>query len=71
VRPVTDDYHGIKVTDPYRYMENLNNLEVQAWMKAQNDYTGAALSGIPGRRQLLVRIRELDHSVSQVSAWRL
>lgn len=44
VRPVTDDYYGTKVVDPYRYMENVNDPEVQAWMKAQNDYTRAMLN---------------------------
>jgi len=71
VRPIADDYYGTKVVDPYRYMEDLNNAEVQAWMKAQNDYTRAVLARIPGREPLLARIRELDRSVPQVEAWRL
>ena len=71
VRPVTDDYFGTKVVDPYRYMENLKNPQVQAWFKGQDDYTRAVLAKIPGRSQLLAHIRELDQSVSQVSAWRL
>lgn len=62
VRPVTDDYFGIKVVDPYRYMENLKDPQVQAWMKAQNDYTRAALDSIPGREKLLVRIQQLSKS---------
>jgi prolyl oligopeptidase len=62
VRPVTDDYYGTKIVDPYRYMENLKDPEVQAWMKAQNDYTRAVLARVPGRLQLLARIRELDQS---------
>src|ERR1700748_3797636 len=37
VRPVTTDYFGTAVTDNYRYMENLQDPQVQAWMKAQND----------------------------------
>jgi prolyl oligopeptidase len=71
VKPVTDDYFGTKVVDPYRYMENLEDPEVQAWMKAQNDRARAALKSIPGREQLLARIRELDQSVPQVQAERL
>jgi prolyl oligopeptidase len=71
VKPVTDDYYGTKVVDPYRYMEDLNDPEVQAWMKAQNDYTRAVLSRIPGRPQLLARTRQLDQSVPQVQAERL
>ncbi len=71
VRPVTDDYYGTKVADPYRYMENLKDQEVQAWMKAQNDYTRSVLAEIARRQQLLARIRELDQSGPQVGATRL
>jgi len=71
VRPVTDDYFGTKVVDPYRYMENLKDPEVQAWFAGQNDYTRAVLANIPGRAQMLARIRELDQSVPRVTATRL
>lgn len=71
VRPVTDDYYGTKVVDSYRYMENLKDPEVQAWMKGQNDYTRAALARIPGREKLLASIRKFDQSVPQVFAARL
>ncbi|HEV2287457.1 MAG TPA: prolyl oligopeptidase family serine peptidase [Candidatus Acidoferrales bacterium] len=71
VRPVTDDYYGTKIVDPYRYMENLKDPEVQSWMKAQDDYTRAALAGIPGREKLLSRIRKLDQTVPQVLPLRL
>jgi len=74
VAPVTgviDDYHGTTVADPYRYMENLKDPEVETWFKAQNDYTLAVLDRIPGREKLLTRIRELDQSIPQVSATRL
>jgi prolyl oligopeptidase len=68
VRPVTDEYYGTKIVDPYRYMENLDDPELQAWIKAQSDYTNSTLASIPGRDQLLSRIRELDQSVPQVQA---
>jgi prolyl oligopeptidase len=71
VKPVIDTYHGIQVSDPYRYMENLEDPAVQSWFKAQNDVTRAALASIPGRDQLLKRIGELDASVPRVSADRL
>ncbi len=58
VRPVTDDYFGTKVVDPYRYMENLKDPKVAAWFKGQNAYTRAVLAKIPGRDALLARIRE-------------
>ena len=62
VRPVTDDYHGRKVIDPYRYMEDLKDAEVQAWFKGQNEYTRAVLASIPGRAELLARIKTLDEA---------
>jgi prolyl oligopeptidase len=68
VKPVIDDYHGIKVSDPYRYMEKLDDPAVQAWFKAQNEYGRTVLSSIPGREKLLARIEALDQSVPEVSA---
>ncbi len=64
VRPVVDDYFGIQVTDPYRYMENLNNPEVQTWMKAQADHARRTFDAIPGRQRLLQRYAELDASIA-------
>lgn len=68
VRPMVTDYYGTKVTDNYRYMENLKDPEVQAWMKAQNDYTRAVLDRIPGREKLLERIEHFDQSAPVVVA---
>lgn len=68
VKPVIDDYHGVKVSDPYRYMEKLDDPAVQAWFKGQNDYAHALLSSIPGREKLLARIETLDQSVPRVFA---
>ncbi len=62
VKVVTDDYYGIKVVDPYRYMEDLKDPQVEAWFKAQNDYTRGLLAKIPGRQALLARIKQLDES---------
>ncbi|HXW90955.1 MAG TPA: prolyl oligopeptidase family serine peptidase [Terriglobales bacterium] len=62
VRPVLDDYFGTKVVDPYRYIENLKDPEVEAWFKSEDDYTRALLAKIPGRPRLLERIKELDQS---------
>ncbi|HEY8670308.1 MAG TPA: hypothetical protein VIL63_05690, partial [Terriglobales bacterium] len=62
VRPVTDDYFGTKVVDNYRYFEDLKNPEVQAWMKAQADFTRVTLDALPGYQGLLKRIAELSES---------
>lgn len=50
--------------DPYRYMEDLSNSEVQAWLKAQSDFTRSLLDKIPGREELLDRIKTIDGAVS-------
>jgi len=60
VRNVVDEYWGVKVDDPYRYMENIKDPEVQAWFKGQADYAAGILKTIPGRDALLARIKELD-----------
>lgn len=71
MKPVSQNYFGTTVTDPYRYMEDLNDSNVQSWIKAQNDYTRATLASVSGRKHLLSRIQELDQAVSQVQAARL
>jgi len=68
VRPVFENYYGDKIDDPYRYMENFKDPEVQAWVKEQDNYSHAVLTSIPARGRLLARIRELDQSApAQVS----
>ena len=67
VREVTEEYFRTKVMDPYRWLENTKDPEVVTWMKAQNDYTRGVLASIPGRDQLLDRIKALDNAGSVVS----
>jgi prolyl oligopeptidase len=56
---VTDDYHGTKIADPYRWLENDTSTETGAWVKAENEVTSAYLSKIPFREQLKNRLTEL------------
>jgi prolyl oligopeptidase len=62
VRPIIETFYGIAVQDDYRYMENLQDPEVQSWLKHQNEYTHAVLDNLPGRQALLKRIVALDES---------
>jgi prolyl oligopeptidase len=62
LRPVTDTYFGVELVDRYRYMEDLKNPEVLAWMKAQADYTKAMLERIPERHALLEEISKFDNA---------
>jgi prolyl oligopeptidase len=65
VRTVTDTYHGVRIDDPYRYLENRNDPQVARWMKAQSDYASATLARIPGRQALLEKITRYDSAASE------
>ncbi|MDB5319759.1 MAG: f1pep1 2 [Phycisphaerales bacterium] len=73
VRAVTDDYHGRKITDPYRYFENLTDPAVRGWIDTQAKYAAGVLAKIRGRDQLLKRITELDagapYRISVIRRW--
>jgi len=56
---VVDDYHGVKVPDPYRWMEDLDSPDVKAWVEAQNRVTFGYLESIPSRTAIRKRITEL------------
>ena len=54
-----DDYHGTKVSDPYRWLEDDNSAETKAWVEAQNKVTFGYLNTIPERAMLKKRLTEL------------
>ena len=56
---VTDTYHGVKVVDDYRWLENGANPKVRAWSDAQNARARAFLDALPGRRALAAEIERL------------
>ena len=58
-QPVTDDYFGQKVTDPYRWLENGSSPETQQWVSEQLVYTRSILDKLPGRDKLHARIEQL------------
>ncbi|MBL9093150.1 MAG: PD40 domain-containing protein, partial [Planctomycetaceae bacterium] len=60
VENVVDAYFGVKIVDPYRYMEKFDSPRVQSWVKGQAEYAEATLRAIPGRDALRSRIAELD-----------
>src|SRR5256885_6416092 len=64
VRSVTDIHHGVRVDDPYRYMESTNDPAVAGWLKAQSDYARVVLDSLPARAGLLKRIEALDGAAS-------
>jgi prolyl oligopeptidase len=63
---VVDDYFGIKVADPYRWMESGGD-ELTRWLSAQQAYTESRLTAIPARKRLATRVRELSLGTSSVT----
>lgn len=54
-----DDYHGTKVRDPYRWMEDTSSKETQAWIGEENALTEAYFAKIPQRETIKKRLTEL------------
>ena len=54
-----DDYFGVKVEDPYRWLEDDNSKETNEWVKAQNEVTNNYLEKIPFREKIRQRLTEL------------
>ncbi len=55
----SDVYFGVKVADPYRWLEDGKSPEVQAWLAAQNKLTRSYLDALPGRAALNKRYAQL------------
>jgi prolyl oligopeptidase len=55
----TDDYHGTKVADPYRWLEDANSEETKAWVEAENKVTQSYLAQIPQREAIRQRLTAL------------
>ena len=69
-RPVTDEYHGVKVTDDYRWLENWDDPEVKQWSAAENSRTREYLDHLPARAAIKDRLQKLA-AASSASYWDL
>ncbi|GIW83566.1 MAG: prolyl endopeptidase [Gemmataceae bacterium] len=58
---VVEDYHGVSVADPYRWLEDdvRQSKDVAAWVEAQNKVTFAYLESIPQREAIRRRLTDL------------
>jgi len=58
-KPVTDEYHGVKVVDEYRWLEESGSPAVKAWTAAQNEYSRAWLDARPDRAGIEAQLTAL------------
>src|SRR5260370_22795577 len=56
---VTDTLHGVKITDPYRWLEDQNSPRTRKWLEEQAAYTRGYLDVLPGRDRIRQRIEQL------------
>lgn len=54
-----DDYHGTKVKDPYRWLEDMDSADTKQWVQAQVDVTNRYMAGIAFRDRLQKRLKEI------------
>jgi prolyl oligopeptidase len=54
-----DDYHGTRVADPYRWLEDPDAEATQAWVEAENKVSFAYLEAIPARERIRERLTQL------------
>lgn len=54
-----DEYHGVQVKDPYRWLEDANSPETAQWVEAENAVTFDYLKKLPQREKLRARLTEL------------
>ena len=58
-RPVTDTYHGIAVTDDYRWLQDWNDKQVRAWSESENTYAREWLDRLSNVPALRARISQI------------
>ena len=55
----TDDYFGTAVSDPFRWMEEVDSAELKTWIDAENELTQEYLAKVPVREKMQRRLMEL------------
>jgi prolyl oligopeptidase len=56
---VVETLHGVKIADPYRWLEDQDGAETRAWIEAQDACTAAVLDAVPGREGIRGRLSQL------------
>jgi prolyl oligopeptidase len=56
---VVDEVHGVRIADPFRWLEDGSSKEVRRWVEAENAYTRTLLDLRPGREAIRARLASL------------
>ncbi|MBC7476394.1 MAG: S9 family peptidase, partial [Candidatus Sericytochromatia bacterium] len=56
---VIENYHGIKVADPYRWLEDPSSEQTKNWVEAENKVTFNYLNSVPAKEKIKERLTEL------------
>ncbi|MEE4178574.1 MAG: prolyl oligopeptidase family serine peptidase [Bacteroides sp.] len=68
---VVDDYFGVEVADPFRWLEDDNSPETKAWVEVQNAVTFSYLEKIPFREKINERLTEIwDYERFSTPFWK-
>ncbi|MBD3405986.1 MAG: prolyl oligopeptidase family serine peptidase [Candidatus Lokiarchaeota archaeon] len=57
---IVETIHGVKVRDPYRWLENNEDPEVQKWLEEQDELGKRVLSGYSQQKDIQKRLSELS-----------
>ncbi len=58
---LVEDLHGVKIADPYRWLEEIDSPGTRAWVKAQSEYSRAELDKVPGLAGIRKRLTEISN----------
>jgi prolyl oligopeptidase len=64
---VSEVLHGVRIDDPYRWLEDNDAPEVHAWVESQNEYSRTILNAVRQRATIQTRLADLL-SVGSISA---
>jgi prolyl oligopeptidase len=56
---VSSDYHGVKVPDPYRWMEDIDSPATRSWVEAEDKLSRDYLAALPGRAAMAARLKQI------------
>ena len=73
VRPVTNEYHGVRIVDDYQWLEDAAAPAERQWVKEQNQRTRAYFAGLPyhdGLAEQLMQIRGEESARYSALGWR-